>query len=78
MLLPFSDANLTILGRYDIGGKPSIVAFEFGDGRVFLIGAHPEYEEDSDRDSISSCDTLDDWGSDWELMKKATLWCLKK
>jgi len=46
-----------------------MLAFDYGLGRVFLIGTHPEIEEDSERD---------DQGSDWELIRKAVLWSLKK
>lgn len=91
VLIPNKDANITILSRYDKGNKePAMVAFEYGIGRVFLIGTHPEIEEDSDRDGVTlqatvikgvtylGEDKLDDRGSDWDLMKKAVLWCLKK
>jgi hypothetical protein len=53
-----------------------MIAFGHGNGRVFLTGAHPEFEEDSDRDGADFCDHLDDRGSDWDLMKKAARWCL--
>ncbi len=42
MFLPNEDANVTVLGRYDIGKQPVIVAFEYGNGRAFIIGTHPE------------------------------------
>lgn len=42
MFHPNKGANATILGRYDKGGQPAIVAFDYGSGRVFLIGTHPE------------------------------------
>jgi biotin--protein ligase len=77
-LIPNNDAALNILGRYDIGDQPVMVALEYGAGRVFLIGTHPEFEEDSDRDGVTFAEKFDDKGTDWELMKKAALWCLKK
>ena len=77
MLIPNKDANVAILGKYDRGNQPAMIAFEYGLGRVFIIGTHPEFEEDSDRDGVVFADELDDRGSDWELMKKAVLWCLK-
>ena len=77
-LIPNNTDEVDILGRYDIGDQPVIVALEYGAGRVFLIGTHPEFEEDSDRDGTTFADELDDKGTDWELMKKATLWCLKE
>ncbi len=39
---------------------------------------HPEIEENSDRDGVKFGNELDDKGLDWDLMKKATFWCLKK
>jgi len=72
------DANLVILGSYNKGNQPVMLASDYGKGRVFLIGTHPEIEENSDRDGVNFGNELDDKGSDWDLMKKATLWCLKE
>jgi glutamine amidotransferase-like uncharacterized protein len=73
-----NDTTVTILSRYDLGGEPVILAFDYGLGRVFLIGTHPEIEEDSDRDGVAFAEELDDRGSDWELMRRAVLWCLRE
>ena len=79
VLIPNKNANVTILGRYNKGNKePAMLAFDYGQGRVFIIGVHPEIEEDSDRDEVNLADEFDDQGSDWELMRKAVLWCLNK
>lgn len=72
-LVPNKDANITILGKYDKVNQPTMLAFDYGLGRVFLIGTHPEIEEDSERDGVTFADDLDDQGSDWELMRKAVL-----
>ncbi|MCW4020030.1 MAG: BPL-N domain-containing protein [Candidatus Bathyarchaeota archaeon] len=40
--IPNPDANATVLGRYDIGNQPVIVAFEYGNGRGVIFGTHPE------------------------------------
>lgn len=77
-LLPDHDTNVAILGRYDVENLPMMLAFEYGHGRVFLTGAHPELEVNSYRDGTAPYDELDDKGSDWELMRRAVLWCLKK
>lgn len=46
--------GIDVVGRYDyeVGGQPgeadeeaAMIKFEFGNGRVFLSGPHPEYEE---------------------------------
>lgn len=77
-LMPDADADVDTLGTYAVIDEPAILALEYGSGRVFLIGTHPEIEEDSDRDGVTECDELDDRGSDWDLMSKATAWCLKE
>jgi glutamine amidotransferase-like uncharacterized protein len=74
-LLPDEGAEVDVLGRYDIGGDPAVLAFEYGEGRVFLIGAHPEFEEDSERDGYPASEEFRDRGSDWDLMKRAARWC---
>jgi len=71
-------ADVTILARYDITGGAAMLAFEYGQGRVFIIGSHPEIEEDSRRDGVNWGDHLDDQGSDWPLLAAATEWCLNK
>lgn len=69
-------AKVDIIARYDITGQPAMIACSYGKGRVFLIGLHPEWEEDSNRDGISRFDNFDDQGSDWPLMKNVVRWCL--
>ena len=76
-LIPNRDANVTILGNYGKGNQTAMLAFDYYQGRVFLVGTHPEIEEDSDRDGVSFGDELDDQGSEWDLMQKAVLWCIK-
>jgi len=71
---PYAGANVTILGRYQVNGEAAIVACEYGSGKVFLTGPHPEIEEDSDRDGSRWGDALDDKGSDWPLMHAALYW----
>lgn len=77
-LIPAPGTDVDVLGVYAIGGDPAVVAFEYGAGRVFLIGPVPDIEEDSDRDGTDFADEFDDRGSDWELMRKAASWCLKE
>ena len=73
--IPENPYEVDILGEYDSGNHPVILAFEYGSGRVFIIGTHPEFEEDSDRDGFPPDSTLNDMGSDWELMENAARWC---
>lgn len=77
-LIPNANANVTVLGNYDIGNQTAMLAFEYGYGKVFLIGTHPEIDEDSDRDGVSFGDEFDDKGSEWDLMQRAVMWCLKE
>jgi glutamine amidotransferase-like uncharacterized protein len=74
---PNPDAEVDIVGRYEITNDPALVAFEYGRGRVFLTGPHPEWEEDDGRDGVSYFDRFSDQGSDWDLMLGATRWCLR-
>ena len=78
VLVPDAGASATVLGRYTAVSQPAMVAFEYGKGRVFIIGAHPEIEEDSDRDSVSFASEFDDEGSEWDFMKSAVKWCLRQ
>lgn len=75
-LTPNADANVTILGDYNEGNQTAILAFEYFQGRVFLIGTHPEIEEDSYRDEVTFGDEFNDEGSDWDIMQEAVLWLL--
>ncbi len=77
-LLSNADANVTVLGNYDKGNQTAIVAFEYFQGKVFLIGTHPEIEEDSNRDGVTFGDEFYDEGSDWDLMQKAVLWLMDR
>jgi glutamine amidotransferase-like uncharacterized protein len=75
-LIPNTDANVTVLGNYDKGNQTAIVAFEYFQGKAFLIGTHPEIEEDSNSDGVTFGDELSDEGSDWYLMQNAVSWLM--
>ncbi len=55
---------------------PAMVSFTYGSGRVLFCGQHPEIEEDSDRDSTSFADELNDNGSDWPWLWTAVDWVM--
>ena len=66
------------LATYAANNESAMIAFEYEDGRVFLSGPHPEAEEDSDRDNVISWDNaFDDFGSEWDMMLKVSLWLLE-
>jgi glutamine amidotransferase-like uncharacterized protein len=73
-LEPYENANITVLATYDVTGKPAIVAFQYGKGKVLLSGVHPEYEMDSDRDGNPPDPEFSDEGSDWPLVVEAMKW----
>jgi glutamine amidotransferase-like uncharacterized protein len=66
--------NVTVLSRYEYNDEPAMVAFEYGAGRVFLSGPHPEWEEDSSRDGANWNIVLDDPDSEWGMMLKISQW----
>ncbi|UCE11831.1 MAG: hypothetical protein JSW61_07835 [Candidatus Thorarchaeota archaeon] len=72
--LPSDPSEIEILATYDINDEAAMISFEYGQGRVFLSGPHPEWEEDSDRDNASWPDDFDDNGSEWNLMLSVSLW----
>ncbi len=61
-------------------GKPGIIGFNYGSGRVLLVGPHPEIDEDSDRDGTNFGDELSDGpdGSDWPFIWTGVDWILKQ
>ena len=54
-----------------------MVAFEYGNGTVFLSSPHPEYEEDGDRDDTTFGDDLDDPESEWDLLFRVSKWLIE-
>ena len=74
---PYAGFLIDTVATYDYNnGSSAIVKFTYGNGRVLLIGPHPEIEEDSDRDGVSVAEDLDDNGSDWNFLWTATDWLL--
>ncbi|MBE9569966.1 hypothetical protein KAX97_15045 [candidate division WOR-3 bacterium] len=71
-------------GKYD--GKPAMIKFLFGNGRVFLSGPHPEYEESDVLSNSRDWSIGDDYGTDnpsgpvadpdteWDMMKDILGW----
>jgi glutamine amidotransferase-like uncharacterized protein len=56
--------NIEVIARFQEINKPSMIKFNYGKGRVFLSGPHPEIEEDRTN-----------WGytdpeSDWPILEK--------
>jgi glutamine amidotransferase-like uncharacterized protein len=68
----------TIAVWSDYNDLPAIICFEYGNGRVCLIGPHLEIEENSIRDNIDFANDLDDVESDWELLNHIFIWATDK
>jgi glutamine amidotransferase-like uncharacterized protein len=60
-------------------GAPGIISFNYGQGRVVLVGPHPEIEEDELRDGTNFAEELSDGpdGSDWPFLWTAVDWLFK-
>jgi glutamine amidotransferase-like uncharacterized protein len=71
---PFDEGTVMILATYDLTGNPAMIAFESGNGRVFLSGRHPEIEADSSRDGSPPNSKLEDQGSEWPLLLEVADW----
>ena len=69
--------NATVLATYEETGQAAMVAFEYGQGRAFVIGVHPEIEEYDNRDGLHPAEELRDPDSEWDLMQSATAWVQK-
>ncbi|MHA1864726.1 MAG: BPL-N domain-containing protein [Candidatus Thorarchaeota archaeon] len=65
------------IATYSTNNKSAMIAFEYEEGRVFLSGPHPEWEEDSQRDNVSWDNVFEDNGSEWDMMLKVSLWLLE-
>jgi len=69
--------EMNVVGTYSLfNDDAAIINFGYGNGRVVLIGPHPEIEEDSSRDDVSFGDSLEDNGTDWNLMWTCMDWLL--
>ncbi len=70
-------AQMDTIGTYQAyHDLPGMISFSFGQGRVLFLGPHAEIEEDSDRDSTTFADELNDSGSDWPFLWSAFDWLL--
>ena len=75
--IPFFSSTDEVVATYDgFFDKTAIINVTYGNGRVLLIGTHPEIEEDLDRDLTDFAQELNDNGSDWNFLWSATDWVL--
>jgi glutamine amidotransferase-like uncharacterized protein len=69
--------SVNVVATYQPGGTAGMIAFEYGNGTVFLSSPHPEYEENSDRDNTTFGDELDDPDSEWDLLLRVSKWLVE-
>jgi len=77
----FTSDNMTgiiPICTYTDTGFAGMIAFEYGNGTVFLSSPHPEYEEGSMKDGTDFWDDTPDPDSEWNLMLKVTQWLLEE
>ncbi|MFW9849619.1 MAG: BPL-N domain-containing protein, partial [Candidatus Thorarchaeota archaeon] len=68
--------GVTVVCTYQDTGYAAMLVFQYGDGKLFLTSAHPEFEEGDDRDGTDYYDQLHDPDSEWPFMLKICLWLL--
>ncbi len=82
--VPNSGQEMQVLASWIVPQNPSlddtpgIIGFNYGQGRVLLVGPHPEIDENSDRDGTSFGSELNDNGSDWPFLWTSIDWLLKQ
>jgi len=77
VFIPHAGQQVDTIALWDVlGDSLAAINFDYGSGRVLLLGPHPEIEEDSDRDSSDFAQELDDAGSDWPFLWSAIDWLL--
>ncbi len=82
--VPYTGQEMRILASWNVPSnpladrQPGIIGFNYGNGRVLLVGPHPEIEENSDRDGSNFGSELNDNGSDWPFLWTATDWLLQQ
>lgn len=74
---PREGTDVHIVATYEYNGEAGMIAFEYGDGTVFLSSPHPEYEENDNRDDTTFGDDLDDPDSEWDLLFRVSKWLIE-
>jgi glutamine amidotransferase-like uncharacterized protein len=75
---PDPDEDVDTLATWDeYNAHPAIITLHYGQGRVLLIGPHPEIEENSARDGNLFGSALNDPETEWGLLWRSMDWVLK-
>jgi glutamine amidotransferase-like uncharacterized protein len=67
----------TIATWEEYNDYPSIINFQYENGKVLLIGPHLEIEENNSRDSTQFAEELNDVESDWDFLSTILYWVLE-
>ena len=70
------DFSVNVIYNYITTGTPAGIAFTYSQGRVFLAGFQPEFEENDSRDSTDFGQELHDSDSEWDIIERAVKFCL--
>ena len=74
---PDAGKTMDTIATWDLAGNtPAIITVTYGNGRVLLVGPHPEIEENSTRDGSVFGSEYSDPESDWGLLWSAMDWLL--
>ncbi len=74
---PMYGTSFYRIATYDYNDNAGMIADTYGYGTVFLSSPHPEYEENSDRDSTTFGDIHDDPDSEWDLLMRVSIWLIE-
>lgn len=76
---PDPDENVDTLATWDqFNEHPAIIALQYGQGRVLLVGPHPEIEENSRRDGNQFASELSDPETEWGMLWQYMDWVLQR
>ncbi len=73
---PNAAQPVEILSRYETSGAPAAINFDYGAGRVVLLGTHPEIDVDSEAMQEVFKPGLNQYGSGWSFLWTAMDWLL--
>lgn len=65
------EQEVDVLAEYRVNGKPAIISFTFGEGKVLLLGAHPEMGYDR---TTGELDLHGKSGAQWPWLYDALYW----
>lgn len=70
--------TVDVIYCYESTDTPAAVSFRYSFGCVVLIGFHPEFEENDDRDSTDFGQDLTDSDSEWDIIDRSVSFLLER